>query len=302
MTSEQMIQEIARLKKELNAVLLVHNYQRVEIQEIADYLGDSLELSRIAAKTDASVIVFAGVHFMAETAKILSPDKTVLLPRLNAGCPMAEMADVEGLKKLKAEHSQAVVITYVNSTAEVKAETDICCTSANAVKVVQNVDAEEIIFAPDKNLASYAQRFTDKKIIPWNGYCYVHDQFTKEEVHAAREAHPGAMVMVHPECPKDVVDVADKVASTSGMLTYARETPAKEIIVGTEEGMIHRLKKENPDKLFFSLGSVKMCRGMKATRLEDVHLALLKQQHEINLSETVMNSARRALERMLDYA
>jgi len=301
MTKEQMRKEILRLKKEKGTVILVHNYQIGEIQDLADFLGDSLGLSREASRISEELIVFCGVTFMAETAKILSPGKKVLLPRKDAECPMAEMVNVEDLKKLKAKHPDAVVVTYVNSTAEVKAESDVCCTSANAVKIVQNIDAEEIIFTPDRNLASYVQRFTKKKIIPWEGFCYVHNQFTREEVIRAKEAHPRALLMVHPECQPEVIDLADKVLSTSGMVKVARESSAREFLVGTEEGMLYRLKKENPDKNFYSAGTAKFCRGMKATRLKDLYKALLEEQYEIILPEDIMNKARMALERMLTY-
>ena len=301
MDHKDLSQQILKFKKEKDAILLVHNYQLNDIQLMADYLGDSLGLSRIAAQAEESMIVFCGVMFMAETAKILSPEKTVLLPRLDAGCPMAEMANVEGLLNLKQAHPDAMVISYVNSTAEVKAVTDVCCTSANAVQVVQNVKADKIIFAPDRNLASWVQRFTDKKIIPWDGYCYVHDQYAVKEVEVARELHPDGVIVVHPECPKEVADLADEVFSTSGMVTFASKSSAKKIIIGTEGGMLDRLKRENPDKTFLALGSVKMCRGMKVTRLEDLHRALEKNQHPIKLDETIMNRARSALERMLDY-
>jgi len=301
MDNQQMIQEILDLKKKKNAVLLVHNYQRKEIQDLADHLGDSLGLSQIASETSADIIVFCGVKFMAETAKILSPDKKVLLPQQTAGCPMAQMAGPEELKAMKNQHPDAKVITYVNSTAEVKAESDVCCTSANAITVVKKVPADEIIFAPDRNLAAYVKRFTEKKIIPWNGYCYVHDQFSVEEVQKAREAHPDALVMVHPECPPDIIDLADEVFSTSGMVTFARQNMASKFLVGTEEGMLHRLKKENPDKIFLSLGAAKSCRGMKVTHLEDLYQALLNEQFEIRLPEKLMSRARGALERMLYY-
>ena len=301
MTKEQMKKEILRLKKEKGAVILVHNYQIGEIQDLADFLGDSLGLSREASRISEKLIVFCGVTFMAETAKILSPDKKVLLPRKDAECPMAEMVNVEDLKKLKAKHPDAVVVTYVNSTAEVKAESDVCCTSANAVKIVQNIDAEEIIFTPDRNLASYVQRFTKKKIIPWEGFCYVHNQFTREEVIRAKEAHPRALLMVHPECQPEVIDLADKVLSTSGMVRVARESSDSEFLVGTEGGMLYRLKKENPGKNFYSAGTAKFCRGMKATRLEDLYKALLEEQYEIILPEDIINKARMALERMLTY-
>lgn len=301
MNRPEIIEDIQRLKKEMDAVFLVHNYQRGEIQDLADYLGDSLGLSRIANEIPHPVIVFCGVRFMAETAKILSPEKTVLLPRSDAGCPMASMVDAEGLKALKENHPKAMVVTYVNSTAEVKAESDVCCTSANAVKVVQNVEAEEIIFTPDKNLAAWVQRFTDKKIIPWEGYCYVHQRFTKNEVLRAKEAHPDALLVVHPECPPEVIDVADEVLSTSGMVKIARESKVKTFLLGTEEGMLYRLKKENPDKNFFSAGTAKMCKGMKQTHLEDLHNALLKKQYPMELPVQVIDRARSALEKMLNY-
>ena len=301
MDRNQTSKEILRLKKEKGAVLLVHNYQRGEIQEMADFLGDSLDLSRKASQVSDPMIVFCGVKFMAETAKILSPEKKVLLPRQDANCPMAEMVDVGGLKKLKTQNPEAVVVTYVNSTAEVKAESDVCCTSANAIQVVKNIDAEEIIFTPDRNLASYVQRFTRKKIIPWDGFCYVHDQFTREEVLRARQVHPDALLMVHPECSPEVIDEADEVLSTSGMVRVARESSSKEFLVGTEEGMLYRLKKENPNKTFYSAGTAKMCIGMKRTRLEDLYQAFIKERYAIEIPEEVMNRARTALEKMLTY-
>lgn len=301
MDKNQMTEEILRLKKEKEAVLLVHNYQRGEIQELADFLGDSLGLSRKASQVSGRMIVFCGVNFMAETAKILSPDKKVLLPHLDAGCPMAKMVDVKELQKLKAQYPNAVVVTYVNSTAEVKAESDVCCTSANAIQVVQNIDADEIIFTPDQNLADYVQRFTKKKIIPWEGYCYVHDRFTKEEVIRAKTAHPDAILVVHPECQHDVIDEADEVLSTSGMVKFAKESSAKEFLVGTEEGLLYRLKKENPEKTFYSAGVAKICRGMKVTKLEDIYQAFINEQHEIIIPAEIMDKARTALERMLTY-
>lgn len=302
MDRQSLSEQIIQLKKDKDALILVHNYQRNDIQLLADHLGDSLGLSRIAARAENRMIVFCGVTFMAETAKILSPEKIVLLPRPDAGCPMAEMADAGGLLKLKAEHPDATVISYVNSTAEVKAVTDVCCTSANAVNVIRNVKADQIIFAPDRNLASWVQRFTDKQIIPWDGYCYVHDQFTVKEVEAARARHPDGVIMVHPECPKEVADLADEVFSTNGMVRFAKESGARKLIVGTEAGMLDRLRRENPEKLFYTLGSAKMCRGMKVTILEDLHQALLQDQYQIELDPEIMNRARNALERMLDYA
>jgi len=280
----------------------VHNYQCEEIQREADFLGDSLDLARKAAEVSEKVIVFCGVTFMAETAKILSPQKTVLLPRLEAGCPMADMVDVEALNRMKLKHPKAAVVTYVNSSAAVKAESDVCCTSANAVRVVQNIEADEILFVPDKNLAHYVQRFTQKRIIPWDGHCYVHNRFTAHEVQNARSAYPQALLMVHPECPPEVVDMADEVLSTNGMVKVARESDRKEFIVGTEEGLILRLRRENPDKTFHSAGKAQLCRGMKATRLHDLLEAMRRMQHKIFVPESTVPNARRALERMLNYA
>jgi quinolinate synthase len=296
-----MIEEITDLKIKKNAVILVHNYQRPEIQELADHLGDSLELSRKAAGTKAEIIVFCGVKFMAETAKILSPDKKVLLPNRAAACPMAEMTGAEDLKALKKKHPDAMVVTYVNSTADVKAETDVCVTSANAVTVVKNVKADKIIFAPDKNLAAYVQRFTGKTIIPWDGHCYVHSQFMAEDVKKARAAHPDSLIIVHPECPPEVIDLADEVLSTSGMIAFVKQNNASKFIIGTEEGILHRMKKENPDKIFLTLGAPRVCRGMKITRMEDLYRSLLKDQFEIILPDDIMKKARGALERMLRY-
>jgi quinolinate synthase len=303
MTDEKgIVREILRLKEEKRAVILAHNYQRPEIQDMADFVGDSLELSRKAAAAGAPVIVFCGVKFMAETAKILSPDKTVLLPRFDAGCPMADMADVETLRGMKAIHPNAAVVAYVNSTAEVKAESDICVTSANAVGIVQKLDAEEVLFLPDRNLAAYVQRFTGKKIIPWPGFCYVHEQFGKDEVLTARKNHPGAVLLAHPECRPEVIDLADRVMSTSGMLKFVRESEVDTFIIGTEEGILHRMKLENPGKTFLALGSVKTCVNMKKTRLEDLHRSLELGRHNVTLPADLMTRARIALEKMLAYA
>jgi quinolinate synthase len=300
--SDQLSSDILRLKRERKALLLVHNYQRPEIQDLADVLGDSLELSRKAVEAKASLIVFCGVKFMAETAKILSPDSTVLLPRLDAGCPMADMVDPDTLHEMRRRYPDAAVVTYVNSPAEVKAESDICVTSANAAAIVQKLDARKILFLPDRNLASYVQRFTDKQVIPWPGFCYVHECFTREEVLDARKKHPDAVLVVHPECRPEIVDLADAVRSTSGMLKFVRTSSAAEFLIGTEEGLLYRMKKENPEKAFYSLGSVKTCVNMKKTRLEDLHRALLENRHEIVLPADIMVRARAALDKMLLYA
>ncbi len=241
---------IRLLKKESNAVILAHNYQLAEIQDIADFTGDSLELSQKAAATDADVIVFCGVHFMAETASILCPDKTVLLPDINAGCPMANMITAEALREKKREYPRATVVCYVNSTADVKAESDICCTSANAVRVIESISAPEIIFVPDQYLGDYVASKTGRKMILWPGFCPTHIRIKPQDIIRLREEYPRAKVVVHPECRPEVTALADEVLSTGGICRFARETDAREIIIGTEMGILHRLRKENPDKKF----------------------------------------------------
>lgn len=295
-----MIEEILALKVRRNSVILAHNYQIPEIQDIADLVGDSLELSRAAAKLEADVIVFCGVDFMAETAAILSPQKVVVLPEKGAWCPMAHMITPEQLKDLKALYPEAAVVCYVNSTAEVKAESDICCTSANGVQVVNSLEEREVIFVPDRNLAAYVARHTKKRIIPWNGYCYVHDNFTPQEVQKARLMHPNAEVLVHPECRPDVIDQADFVYSTAGMGRHASASVAREFIIGTEAGMIYRLKKENPQKEFFPLSEKAICQNMKKISLEKVLRALQTLEPRISVPEKVAIRARKAIERMLE--
>ena len=294
-----IVEEITKLKKEKNAIILVHNYQRPEIQDIADFLGDSLGLAKQAAETKDGIIVFCGVRFMAETAKILSPEKTVLLPRKEAGCPMADMITAEDLRRLKKNYPDAKVVSYVNTNADVKAESDICCTSANAVKVVKNISAKRIIFTPDKNLAAYCQRFTDKEIIPWNGCCYVHERITEKEVRLAKEKFPDALLLVHPECNPSVIELADEVLSTSGMVSFAKKSDKKRFLIGTEEGLIYRLKKENPEKEFYAAGTAKMCRNMKLTTLNDVYLSLKEERYAIELPEGIIKSAGKTLTAML---
>ncbi|MBN1693957.1 quinolinate synthase NadA [candidate division WOR-3 bacterium] len=294
-------EKIKVLKDEKNAVILVHNYQRGEVQEIADYLGDSLELSRKANSTDAEIIVFCGVKFMAETAKILSPEKKVIMPREEAGCPMANMITPDDVLNLRKKHPNAKVVSYVNTNADVKAVTDVCCTSANAVKVVENIESDEIIFIPDRNLGSYVKRFVDKKIILWDGFCYVHEQIQKDEVLQAKNRLPEALLLVHPECRPEVIDIADKVLSTSGMIKFAKESLAKSFLIGTEEGIIYRLKKENPNKEFYSAGTPKICSNMKLTRLEDVYIALKEEKYEITLPNDIISASRKALKEMLRY-
>lgn len=297
----ELIDKIQKLKQERRAVILAHNYQIAEVQDIADFVGDSLELSIKASQTDAEVIVFCGVHFMAETAKILSPRKTVLLPDKNSGCPMADMISAEDLRALKAKHPGAKVMCYVNTSAEVKAECDLCCTSANAVRMAQEVlkDAEEIIFVPDKYLAAFVASKTGREFITWPGFCPTHAKILPEHVEAARARHPGAVVMVHPECRPEVAAIADMVISTGGMSRYAKETPAREIIVGTEPGIIHRLKKENPNKVFHPISDEVICPNMKRTTLEKVLRSLEDMQHVIEVPESVAERARLAIETML---
>ncbi|HUI40114.1 MAG TPA: quinolinate synthase NadA [Methanothrix sp.] len=294
-----MIEEILALKKERRATILAHNYQIPEVQDIADLVGDSLELSRAAAQLESEVIVFCGVDFMAETAAILSPQKKVLLPEKGAGCPMAHMVTPEQLRDMKAAYSEAAVVAYVNSSAEVKAESDICCTSANGVQVVNSLEEKQVIFVPDRNLAAYVARHTEKQIIPWNGYCYVHDHFTSNEVRAARVLHPEAEVLVHPECRPEVIDLADYAFSTSGMGRHAKASEKNEFIIGTEVGMLYRLKKDNPGKEFYPLSDKAICQNMKKTGLKKVLRALQTLEPRVTVPEEIAARANRAIERML---
>lgn len=297
--SAQIIDEIRRLKAERHAILLVHNYQPAEIQDIADLTGDSLELSRAAATMEGGVIVFCGVDFMAETAAILSPEKTVLLPAEDACCPMAQMITAEELRLAKERHPDAAVVCYVNTTAEVKAESDICCTSSNAVKVVSSVKEDTIIFVPDRNLGQYARRFTKKTILPWEGFCIVHDRITPAQVQEARAAHPDAVVLVHPECRPEVIDLADHVESTSGIIRQVSVSTKKEFVIGTESGILHRLKKECPDKVCYPLSTDAICRNMKKNSLEKVRDSLQTLRPRITVPNEVAARARGAIERML---
>jgi len=297
-----LLERIRELKKQRNAVILAHNYQTGEIQDIADFVGDSFELSRIASQSAADVIVFCGVTFMAETAAILAPDKVVLLPEISAGCPLADMVTAKALQEKKARHKGAAVVAYINSPAEVKAQSDICVTSSNALRVVDSLDAEEILFVPDMNLGSFVAGQTKKKIILWDGYCPTHHHVTLQDLLAAREAHSDAVVMVHPECRPEVVKAADYVFSTGGMIKFARDTSFKKIIVGTETGLLHRLEKENPEKQFFALSRRLFCPNMKLTTLEKVHRALETMEPRITVPLPVRELARKPLERMLAVA
>ena len=300
MENEELIERIKRLKKKKNAVILAHTYQRPEIYEVADFIGDSYGLSKKATETDADIIVFCGVDFMAESAYILNPDKTVLIPTSLANCPMAAMVDVDGLRELKKKHPNAAVVSYVNTSAELKAESDICCTSSNAVKVVNSLEEDEVIFVPDSNLANYVMRHTDKKIIPWNGWCYVHRKFSPEGLSRAINMYVNAKVLVHPECVIEVIDLADEVCSTTGMINYVRQSSDKMFIIATEVGMIERLRLEFPDKIFFQAPPGGICIQMKKINLGLVLDALETEQFKITVPEDIRVRAKKALDRMLD--
>ncbi len=295
-----LVKRIRQLKEKHDAVILAHNYQLPEVQDVADYVGDSLGLSRQAAAAGARVIVFCGVRFMAETASILCPGKTVLLPDPDAGCPMVDMLDVEGLLKMKAAHPQALVVSYVNSSAGVKAESDYCCTSANAVKVVSSIDPDrEVIFVPDKYLGGYVSAQTGRKMVLARGFCATHVRILEQDVLRARKEHPGAEVLVHPECRPEVVALADHVLSTSGMCRRARESSCEEMVIGTEIGLLHQLKKQNPDKKFYIASEAAVCPNMKRIDLERVLWALEDGKHEVRVPGETAARARRAVDRMV---
>ena len=297
----ELIAKIINLKKRRNAVILAHNYQLGEIQDIADFVGDSLELSQKAARTDANVIVFCGVHFMAETASILCPDKIVLLPDIHAGCPMADMITVERLREKKKEHPKATVVCYVNSSAEVKAESDVCCTSANAVRLVEKLPAaEEIIFVPDQYLGDYVSTKTGRQMVLWPGFCPTHTRIQAQAISRIKAEHPQAKVVVHPECRPDVRALADEVLSTGGMVRFARETDAEEIIIGTEIGIIHRLRNENPGKRFITASEQAVCPRMKLITLESVLWSLQEMTPEVKVPEGIRLKAKAAVDKMLE--
>jgi quinolinate synthase len=299
-SNAELNERILSLKGKRKAVILVHNYQLGEVQDIADFVGDSLDLSQRAAATDADVIVFCGVHFMAETASILCPHKIVLLPDINAGCPMANMITAEKLRERKEELIGASVVCYVNSSAEVKAESDICCTSANAIKVIESLDANEILFVPDQYLGNYVSTKTDKKMILWPGYCPTHVRILPQEITRLKLEYPKAEVIVHPECRSEVTILADEVLSTSGMLKFAQKTQAKEIIVGTEIGIIYRLKKENPGKKFIPASEQAVCPNMKLVTLEKILWSLEEMSFEVKIPEEIRLKAKLAVDKMLE--
>jgi len=295
----ELTEKIIKLKKQRNAVILAHNYQLGEIQDIADFVGDSLDLSQNAAKTDAAVIVFCGVHFMAETASILSPQKTVLLPDEHAGCPMANMITAPQLRDKKKEHPKAMVVCYINSSAAVKAESFVCCTSANAVGVVERVDADEIIFVPDRYLGDYVSTKTSKKMILWPGFCPTHARIMPEYIIKLRQEYPEAKVVVHPECRPDVIALADQVLSTSGMIKFAQREDVHEMIVGTEMGLIYRLRKENPGKKFIPVSEQAVCPNMKLITLEKVLWSLEEMKPVVKIMENIRLKAKAAVDRQL---
>ena len=293
----EIIKEIRKLKKEKDAVILAHVYQPGEVQDVADYTGDSLGLSKKAVSTKAEVIVFCGVKFMAETASILNPDKTVLLPDKNAGCGLADMATAERLKAKRRKYPNAAVVSYVNSSAAIKAESDICCTSANAVDVVESLPHDQILFLPDKNLGSYVAEHTDKDVILLGGYCYVHENIKLKQFKKLKDMYPGAEVIVHPECTTPVRHLADFIGSTSQMSRYVAQSNQKEFIVGTEDNFVYRLLKDNSDKKFYPIGT--LCIGMNQIRLEKVKLALERGEYEVHLPEKILIRAKNALDKML---
>lgn len=303
MTVNDLRVKIERLKKERNAVILSHNYQVGDIQDIADFVGDSLALSKTAAKTDAEVIVFCGVHFMAETAAILSPEKIVIMPDLNAGCPMADMITLDKLKRLKEMHPSAVVICYVNTTAEVKAESDICCTSANAAKIVGSIPSDrEIIFIPDKYLGGYISKKTGREMILYNGFCPTHLRIIGEDIKKLKADHPDAVVIVHPESSPEVTNLADLVSGTEGICREAMLSTAKEFIIGTETGIIHRLNKENPDKTFYPASEKAVCANMKRNSLEKVLWALEDMENIVTVPDDIRKKAKMAIDRMMEVS
>jgi len=296
---KQLKERIDELKRELRAVIVAHNYQRPEVQDIADFVGDSLELARQCTQIDAGTIVFCGVRFMAETATILNPDRTVLLSEGSAGCPLADMINIDELREWRQRYPGASVVCYINSSAEIKAESYICCTSANGVKVIDSVPSNDIIFVPDQNLGHYISTQTKKNIILYPGFCYVHHHIKPEQVRLAKELHPEAQVIVHPECRPEVIDLADAAPSTSQMLRYVKASSHTSFIIGTEEGLLHRLHLENPDKSFYLISNNQICTDMKRTTLEIVARTMELRQNKVTVPEEIRVKAKQAVDRML---
>lgn len=300
MKKEDIVKEILELKKKKNAVIVAHNYQVDEVQEVADIIGDSLALSKYCADIQKDVIVFCGVHFMAESAKILSPDKIVLLPEIDAGCPMADMVTKEALIEEKKKYPMATVVCYINSSAEVKSECDICCTSSNAVDIVKAIKSKDILFVPDQNLGNYvAKMVPEKNVILWNGYCITHHRVKIDELHKAKSLHPNAEILVHPECQPDILAAADFAGSTKQIIDYAKNSSNKEFIIGTEMGILFKLKMDNPDKIFYLLSQGLVCPNMKKTSLLSVYKSLKEMKYEVNLDETIRLKAKKSLDKML---
>jgi quinolinate synthase len=297
--NSSLLYKIKKLKDQKNAIILAHNYQLGEVQDIADYVGDSLGLSKKAAESDSDIIVFCGVHFMAETAAMLCPQKKVLIPDIKAGCPMARMITAKDCRSLKNKHPEANIVCYINTTADVKAESDVCCTSSNAIKIVESLPVSEIIFIPDKYLAHYVASKTSKRIIPWNGFCPTHARILPEHILLQKSRYPTAKVLVHPECRPEVLDLADEILSTGGMCKYAKEYSDQDIIIGTEIGILYRLRKENPDKNFYPATDYAICPNMKRTTLEKVLWSLEDMKYEIKIPEKIRLPAMQAVNKML---
>lgn len=305
MNKEEMIKEINRLKIEKNAIILAHNYQIPEIQDIADVVGDSLKLSQIAAESNSDVIVLCGVHFMAESAKILAPDKKVLLPNRDAGCPMADMIDIEKLRAFKKDYPGAPVVCYVNTSAEIKAESDICVTSSNALNIVKSMESDTILFIPDRNLGDYINKqIPNKNIISFNGFCITHNRIKIDEIEKTRRLHPEALILAHPECDPEVVVRADFVGSTSAIINFAKNSDKNTFIIATEMGIMHSLENDNigTDKKFFMLSPSLICSNMKKNRLEDIYEALKDDKYEIEVEEKVRLKAKETLDKMLELS
>lgn len=300
---EELKNEILRLKKEKNAVILAHSYQNIEIDEVADFVGDSLYLSQVAAKTDANIIVFAGVYFMAETAKILSPDKKVLLPRLESGCLMADMINIQQLREFKAKYPELPTVCYINSTAEVKSECDICCTSSNAIKIVKSLGVNEVLFAPDTHLGTWVQsQLEGVKVITYPGYCPTHLRITTDDIINQKKKYPQAIVLVHPECHKEVTKLADYVGSTTGIMNFAQQSDKKQFIIATELGVVERLQRDLPEKEFILASPKAVCPNMKWNHLEDILNSLKYEQYEINVDKEISKKAVKCINNMLEVS
>ncbi|MEF8848578.1 MAG: quinolinate synthase NadA [Candidatus Thermoplasmatota archaeon] len=300
MDIEKKVEKINKLKQKKDVLLLAHNYQISDIQDVADIVGDSLELAKKATETENKNIIFCGVDFMAESAKILNPDKNIILPDVEAKCPMAGMVDVKRLNKMKKQHHEAKVVSYINTTADIKAISDICCTSSNGEKVVKKVDAKKVIFVPDRNLGRYIQRFVkDKEMILWDGFCYTHDQITRKQILKKKEENPDAEILVHPECRPKIIDIADYAYSTNGMVNHVKSSEKKSFIIGTEKDLCYRLRKENPDKKIISIDTA-VCKDMKKITLDKVINSLQKLEPKISLSKKIMIDAKKPLKRMME--